>query len=195
MGDNLTELQKPELLARAQSGDQIALAELLCRLRAQILPGLHRTLKNRDDADDLVQEALLNIFASLSSFRGDARALTWAWTVARNAALNWIRDETNRRGLLDAHVAAAPAVPGMGEPAQDPERAALLQEQLIAVQKACDKLPERDRTLIRESAMRYLEGYDRDDASSPPMDSTLRMALSRARGRLRALLERGEDKS
>jgi RNA polymerase sigma-70 factor (ECF subfamily) len=51
----------------------------------------------RDDAQDLSQEILLQLWRSLPQFNGQASALTWCYRVALNTALNWRRNERRRR--------------------------------------------------------------------------------------------------
>ena len=41
-----------------------------------------------EDAEDLVQEAMLRLLTRLSSYRGEARFATWAYRVALNTFLN-----------------------------------------------------------------------------------------------------------
>ena len=59
------------------------------------------------DFEDLFQEILLQIWKSMSSFRGDSTSSTWCYRVALNTALTWRRaDQTRRRHLPIAGNAA-----------------------------------------------------------------------------------------
>ena len=49
------------------------------------------------DADDLLQEILLQIWRSLSTFKGDSSIDTWSYRVALNTALTWRRSQSRRR--------------------------------------------------------------------------------------------------
>lgn len=49
------------------------------------------------DQDDLAQEILLQLWLSLSRFRGDATEITWVYRVSLNTALTWRRSQTRRR--------------------------------------------------------------------------------------------------
>ena len=50
-----------------------------------------RLLRNEDDARDAVQDAFLQVFRSIESFRGDANISTWLHRVVVNAALMKLR--------------------------------------------------------------------------------------------------------
>ena len=49
------------------------------------------------DQDDLFQDVLLQIWASIPAFRGEAKEATWIYRVAFNTALAWRRGERRRR--------------------------------------------------------------------------------------------------
>ena len=49
------------------------------------------------DREDLFQDVLVNLWASISRFRGEAKETTWIYRVAFNTALGWQRNEHRRR--------------------------------------------------------------------------------------------------
>ena len=59
----------------------------------------------KDDADDLFQEIILQIWQSLPTFRGDSQSGTWCYRVALNTAMTWRRDLETRRKRLPIAVA------------------------------------------------------------------------------------------
>ncbi len=58
-----------------------------CRGRLAAVAGAY----SREDADDLLQEILLQIWRSLATFKGDSSIDTWSYRVALNTALTWRR--------------------------------------------------------------------------------------------------------
>jgi RNA polymerase sigma-70 factor, ECF subfamily len=50
----------------------------------------------REEAEDIVQEALLRAYRSLPRFRGDAKMSTWLQTIVQNAAHEWLRGQKGR---------------------------------------------------------------------------------------------------
>lgn len=85
--------------ARACAGDQQAVIELLAPLQKPLLNLARRMVWHPDDAEDLVQEAMLRLLTQLSSYRGEARFTTWAYRVALNTMLN-----TRRRRMETASI-------------------------------------------------------------------------------------------
>ncbi len=67
------------------------------RCRGQLLWVAIKLTSRRDEAEDIVQNALLKGFANLSKFRGDAQISTWLRTIVRNTALEYMR---NQRGKV-----------------------------------------------------------------------------------------------
>lgn len=59
--------------------------------RARLLSLAWRITSRREEAEDIVQEALLKAFKALPRFRGDSRMDTWLHTIVRNGALEFLR--------------------------------------------------------------------------------------------------------
>jgi RNA polymerase sigma-70 factor, ECF subfamily len=78
-------------------GDNLAeFVEVAQRNRGQLLWVAWRMTSSREEAEDIVQEALLKAFNALPRFRGDSRMDTWLHTIVRNAALGYLRKRKGR---------------------------------------------------------------------------------------------------
>jgi RNA polymerase sigma-70 factor, ECF subfamily len=92
--------------------------------RAQLLWLAQRITPQREEAEDIVQEALLKAFRNLAQFRGDAQMSTWLRAIVQNTARDWLR---NQRGRV--HLPLEQVIPGEGatmlldfpHPAESPE--------------------------------------------------------------------------
>jgi len=85
------------LIANARSGDPAALNRLLTHARPRLFAVALRVVRDRDDAEDVVQEALLKVCRSLTRFEGRSSFSTWLHRIVVNAALDRLRRQGARR--------------------------------------------------------------------------------------------------
>src|SRR5215475_16114181 len=83
--------EEESLLACARAGDAAAFASLVMPHRDGILRLTQRVLRNREDAEDAVQTALLDALRHLDSFQGRSRFSSWLTRIALNAAFMRLR--------------------------------------------------------------------------------------------------------
>jgi RNA polymerase sigma-70 factor, ECF subfamily len=74
------------LARRAADGDRAAQRELFQAQRSAVHHTLFRILGSNRDLEDLVQDAFLEIFRALPSFRGDSTLTRWCQTIATRTA-------------------------------------------------------------------------------------------------------------
>jgi RNA polymerase sigma-70 factor (ECF subfamily) len=82
--------QDVALARRAASGDRAAQRDLFAAKKTAVHHTLFRILGNNRDIEDLVQDAFLEIFRALPSFRGDSTLTRWCQTIATRVAFLWI---------------------------------------------------------------------------------------------------------
>jgi RNA polymerase sigma-70 factor, ECF subfamily len=79
------------------SGDKLdTFVEAAEQQRAQLLWLAQRITPYREEAEDIVQEALLKAFRNLAQFRGDAKMSTWLRAIVQNTARDWLRNKKGR---------------------------------------------------------------------------------------------------
>ena len=90
------------IVAQARLGDAKAFSELLRRYEGKIFRlALHIT-QNREDAEDVLQEAFLKAYEHLDQFQGQSKFYTWIVRIAVNQALMKLRKrKTDRSVSLD----------------------------------------------------------------------------------------------
>ncbi len=90
------------IVAQARLGDAKAFSELLRRYEGKIFRlALHIT-QNREDAEDVLQEAFLKAYEHLNQFQGQSKFYTWIVRIAVNQALMKLRKrKTDRSVSLD----------------------------------------------------------------------------------------------
>jgi RNA polymerase sigma-70 factor, ECF subfamily len=90
-----------DLIKRAQQGDSDAFATLFHSHKSRIYSLCLRMTNNTAEAEDLAQDAFLQVFRKLSSFRGDSALSTWLYRIAVNTVLMHFRRKTPCRISLD----------------------------------------------------------------------------------------------
>lgn len=79
------------LAEKAQAGDAQALRPLLGQIRPRALAIAMKVLRNRDDAEDAVQDAMLKVWRNLHRFEGRASFTTWIHRIVMNTSLDILR--------------------------------------------------------------------------------------------------------
>jgi RNA polymerase sigma-70 factor (ECF subfamily) len=90
-----------DLVKRAQEGDSDAFASLFHAHKSRVYSLCLRFTKNTAEAEDLAQEAFLQVFRKLSTFRGDSALSTWLYRITVNTVLMRFRKKTLRQVSLD----------------------------------------------------------------------------------------------
>lgn len=185
--------EEQALLARLQTGDEAAFAELVRAQGGRLLALARRMLRSEEDARDAVQETFLQAFKGIDRFEGGARLSTWLHRIAVNACLMKLRsrsrkpeqpiDELLPRFHEDGHRVAPgpPWRPDAPDPAEE-------RETRLRVREAIDRLPEIYRNVL---LLRDIEGLDTEETARV-LDvkvDTVKVRLHRARQALRTLLE------
>ncbi|HJZ56811.1 MAG TPA: sigma-70 family RNA polymerase sigma factor [Gemmataceae bacterium] len=175
------------LIAECLGGRRDAFGELVSRYQARLYNAAVRLVDSPEDAADVVQDAFLNAYQSLHTFKGDAEFFTWLYRIAFNTAISLKR---KRRVVisLDAH--------GSGEHALEPDDpseyvrpgAALERtEEERQLHEALGRLSGEHRDVL---VLKDIEGMKYEEIAEVlgvPI-GTIRSRLHRARLELRDLL-------
>jgi len=80
-----------ELVRRVQSGDQEAFRDLVERHQNKIFSVVYRTLRNREDAEDVAQRVFTKVYFAIQSFDCRNSLLTWIYKIAINECYSHLR--------------------------------------------------------------------------------------------------------
>jgi RNA polymerase sigma-70 factor (ECF subfamily) len=87
----MTETNEAGLIARILDGEKDLFHELIRPYERMVYLTLFSILKNEADAEDGAQEAVINAYRHLASFRGEAKFSTWLTTIAINEGRKRLR--------------------------------------------------------------------------------------------------------
>jgi RNA polymerase sigma-70 factor (ECF subfamily) len=89
------------LLARLQAGEEGALAEVAEAYGSKIYQLAFRYLRNKEDAEEVVQDVLYKVHRKVGSFRGDAALSSWIYRITFNTAMSRLRTARYQRSQHD----------------------------------------------------------------------------------------------
>ena len=172
-------------------GDTAAFGELVVKYQDRLYNTVYRLTDHAEDAQDVVQEAFLSAYQSLSSFKGDSLFFTWLYRIAINTAIS-----LKRKQRPMASIDSTRNGPGVAEPpgpaeTTRPEFALERAEEDRQVQEALHRLSPEHRMVLILKDMEGLKYEQMAEILRVPI-GTVRSRLHRARGELRGILENRE---
>src|SRR5262245_48495526 len=84
-------LDDRRLISASVNGQPAAFGDLVHRYQDRLFNAVLRVVDNPHDAQDVVQDAFVNAYQSLASFKGDAEFYTWLYRIAFNTAVSMKR--------------------------------------------------------------------------------------------------------
>lgn len=181
-----------EAIARAQAGDARSFELLYALHKRRVYSLCLRMLGNVAEAEDLTQEAFLQLYRKIATFRGDSAFSTWLHRLAVNVVLMHLR----KKGLPQISLEEAL------EPAQnDGPRKDFGSRDLtlsgcidrVTLERAVENLPPGYRLVF---ILHDVEGYEHNEIAEMLTCSigNSKSQLHKARMKLRELLRTGERK-
>ena len=185
------------LVAAVRSGDRGALEQLLRRHHDRLHLLCRRLCRDRGDAEDATQNALIAIVRGLDRYDGRAEFSTWAYRVTSNACMDELRRRSRRpvpaATASEDHVSDLFGSAGPARArAEDPADLAVRSEERGRLQDALDQLDESFRApvVLRDVAdMDYAEIAEILGLAP----GTVRSRISRGRAKLAQILELGNQ--
>ena len=189
--DKLDELADVELVELARRQNGTAFRIIMQRNNQRLFRIARAVVRDDSEAEDVVQAAYVNAYASLGGFRGDANLATWLTRIVLNEALGRRRRQRPVVGLevLDAE-GGGPAMSethGMAQDA-DPEQAVARRQVRQLIESAVDRLPEGFRVVFVMRDVQELSIEETADVLGLP-PATVKTRLHRARQQLRRTLD------
>ncbi len=184
------------LISDALEGRSEAFGELVIRYQDRLYNAVLRVTDNPDDALDVVQDAFVNAYQSLKSFKGDAEFYTWLYRIAFNTAVSLKR---KKRALVSLD-AGRDSENGSGVEPEDhcedtrPGVALQRSEEEALLQAALNRVSAEHRIVL---VLKDIEGMKYEEIAEVlgvPI-GTIRSRLHRARLELREVLSPGSEQT
>lgn len=180
------------LVKRAQRGDTAAFEELVTAHEARIYSLCLRMTGNREDAYDLTQESFLKIWRKLDSFNQDASFGTWAYRLASNTCIDFLRKEKKRRDvpLFSEDDNGEETQLLLPDQRYDPEAIVQQRDLQASLEAALESLEPQYRQIL---TLRELCGLSYSEIGSQLQlkEGTVKSRLARAREQVRKFISSG----
>lgn len=179
-----------ELISRALDGDEHAYAEIMARYRNQLYHLMYKMVRNREEAEDLVQEAFLKAFRALASFNEEFAFSTWLYKIAVNNCIDFLRKRRLQTYSYDKPIEAKDGKLRREYADSDltPDKRLLSTEKTRIINQAIDELPEKYHVVI---VLRHREELSYEDIAACldlPL-GTVKARIFRAREMLKRKLK------
>jgi RNA polymerase sigma-70 factor, ECF subfamily len=168
----------------------IALEDAISRYSPTLFRVALRRLRNIEDAEDAVQDALLSAYKHIDQFEGRSQLSTWLTTIVSNVALMKLRRYSRQEMLSldqDQFSEGAALARELKDARPNPEKICAQAEMDEKLRRALDQLSPKQRSAIQ---MCDLDGFSVREAAHALgiSTNTLKSRVSRARGSLGVLL-------
>lgn len=176
-------MHQVKLIEECKSNNKRAQIELYRKYNQAMYNIVMRLLKNRENADDIIQESFLSAFKNIHQFKGEVTFGAWLKKIVIHKCLNYLKKkELNVITLDESH---AFNLEKEDSDNWEFDNSIVLED----VKKSIDKLPDKYKFVL---ILYLIEGYDHEEISEILNISVIssRTQLMRGKIKLRQLLKR-----
>jgi RNA polymerase sigma-70 factor (ECF subfamily) len=175
------------LVAAAQEGSPAAFERLVAMYQTRIFGFARAYSRDRAEASDLMQEALIKVYRSIGGFRFQSSLLTWMFRIVKNVALDHHKSRRQKERRLEQPLSLTSEreIGVTSEPG--PETRLLSSEVQRELWSALERVPETYRTVLVLADMQGLS-YEEIAAIVEAPVGTVKSRLFRGRDALREAL-------
>lgn len=177
-----------ELIADCLQGRKAAFGELVNRYQDRLLGTLVTMLGSVEDARDVAQEAFVQAYQKLESFRGQSQFYSWLFRIALNSSVDHHRRQRRPTMSIDAAREQTGAEPADDHPEISPAYGVERNERQKLVHLALSKLSADYRQVLVLKEMEDLKYEEIAELCKIPV-GTVRSRIHRGRAELKEILE------
>jgi RNA polymerase sigma-70 factor, ECF subfamily len=184
----IRELSEAEAIRRAQQGDAEAFERIYRLHNRRVYALCLRMVGNTAEAEDLTQEAFLQLFRKIGTFRGESAFSTWLHRLAVNVVLMRLRKKTLAETSLEEVTEPDEDVGGPRKDIGGPDLRLSGSVDRVNLERAVEQLPPGYRSVF---VLHDVQGYEHNEIATI-MNCSIgnsKSQLHKARMRLRELLQ------
>jgi RNA polymerase sigma-70 factor (ECF subfamily) len=145
-----------QLVVRAQAGELSAFEELVMKYQREVYGLACRMVSDSEEAKDLAQQAFLQAFVHIRSFRRDAQFRTWLFRIAINQCYNFMKSRKKFGNAVDCDEL------NLVTTEASPEAELVIQDDRRRLYEALEQLPAKQRAVI---TLKIEQGLSYDEIS------------------------------
>jgi RNA polymerase sigma-70 factor (ECF subfamily) len=189
-------LDQPELIEQLKLGDEQAFTKLVDEWQDMVYNTALGIVQHADDADDITQEVFIQIYQSVSSFKGESKLSTWLYRITISKALDHEKKKKRKKrfgfvqSLFGGHEEEQLHSVEFNHPGVQLEK----KERAGELFDALKQIPDNQRTAF---TLHKLEGQSYQEVAEI-MNTTLyavESLMSRAKASLKKELKKYYDKN
>lgn len=179
------------IVKRVQEGDVKAYDRLVIKYRERLYSVIYNLTGNREDTNDLTQEAFIKAFRSINLFRGKSSFFTWLYRIAVNNTLTHLKKNRLRHFInlekINEEVQSTDIVELLASKSRS-DKPALLHELQEKLNEALQKLSLKHRTVV---VLFEIEGLSHQEIAeiTKTSEGTVRSRLHYAKQQLQNSLK------
>jgi RNA polymerase sigma-70 factor (ECF subfamily) len=185
---SVEDMTDEELVGLVLSRDPGYFEEIVIRYQKKLLLYLCHLIGASDEAPDLLQNVFAKVFEHLANFDTTRKFSSWIYRIAHNEAVNYLKRQSYRKLVDWETLTDSKDKLDIADVSETPLEAQLRDEARIAVRKAMNTLPNKDKEILQ---LRYYldKSYTEMSNILHKPENTIASTLSRAKKKLLQALE------
>ena len=180
---------QPELIEQLQQGDEQAFKKLVDEWQDMVYNTAVSIVQNEDDADDITQDVFIQVYQSVSSFKGESKFSTWLYRIVISKALDHVKKKKRKKRFAFVQSLFGTASEEEIHPEEFNHPGVLMENRERAAElfKAMQQLPDNQRIAF---TLHKLEAQKHQDIAAIMNISltAVESLIARAKGNLRKIL-------
>nr|WP_249310441.1 sigma-70 family RNA polymerase sigma factor [Bacillus sp. FJAT-49736] len=172
------------LIKKARGGDEEAFSALVSKYKGQVFRHAYAMVNNREEAEDVAQEAFVKAYYSLSKLDNDFAFVSWLTRIVSNLCYDRLKKSKNKKQVQMENLEQN-SLRLSSSPIESTNT-------MLVIQEAMEKLSFEHRTAL---VLRDVQGYSYEEISGIlkiPL-GTVKSRINTARGMLKKELSRGDE--
>lgn len=138
------------LIEEALRGDDRAYRKLMAKYHDAIHNFIYRMVHDREQVEDLTQEAFIKAFSSLKNFNEEFAFSTWLYKIATNNCIDYIRKKKLQMYSIDKPIESKDSdfTFELPDESYEADQELITDQRTVMLRRAIDRLPEKYRRVI-----------------------------------------------